>query len=180
MRRIIASLLIVLALILSACGETVQPEKVASGQQSQPASGQASDQQGGEQKQQTFKVGDTIKLGDFQYTVHGIRELKGNEFLKPDAGKKWIAVEVTVENKGSEPQVVSSLLGFTLQDSEGYNYNITPVPVDLKGSLDGELAPGRKMRGEVSFEIPKDAKGLQLVIDANVFGLGQAIVDLGK
>lgn len=187
MRRVAASLLIMLALILSACGETVQPEKVDSGQQSQPASGQASEQQSGEQKQQngeqkqqTFKVGDTIKMGDLQYTVHGIREVKGNDIFKPDEGKKWVAVEVTIENKGSEPQLVSSLLGFTLQDSEGYTYNIMPVPVDLKGSLDGELAPGRKMRGEVSFEIPKDAKGLELIIDADVFGFGQAIVQLGK
>lgn len=178
MRKWIAGSMVVAALVLAACGETVQPEKVDTSQGAQPASGQAGEQQGSET--QTFKVGDTIKLGDFNYTVHGIREVKGNELFKPESGKKWVAVEVTIENKSSEPQAVSSLLGFTLQDSEGYNYNVALLPVDLKGSLDGEIAPGRKMRGEVAFEIPKEAKGLELVIDANVFGLGQAIVDLGK
>lgn len=178
MRKWIAGSMVVAALVLVACGETVQPEKVDTSQEAQQAGGQAGEQQGSET--QTFKVGDTIKLGDLHYTVHGVREVKGNDLFKPEEGNKWIAVEVTIENAGSEPEAVSSLLGFSLQDSEGYNYDMTILPVDLKGSLDGEIAPGRKMRGEVAFEIPKDAKGLELVIDANPFGFGQAIVELGK
>ncbi|HEY8414377.1 MAG TPA: DUF4352 domain-containing protein [Thermaerobacter sp.] len=165
------------AAVLAGCGETVEPEKVASG--GEPAQEQPADQGGqGEQKAQTFKVGDTIKLGDLHYTVHGVREVKGDEMFKPDKGKKWLAVEVTVENSGSEPAAVSSMLGFSLQDSEGYNYTSTPLPVDTKGQLDGELAAGRKMRGEVTFEVPADAKGFQLTIDANAFGFGQAVVTL--
>jgi len=68
---------------------------------------------------------------------------------------------------------------FKLSDGEGYSYD-QAFGADTKGSLDGELAPGRKMRGELAYEIPKDASGLELIFDADVWGSGQAIVKLDR
>lgn len=175
----LAGVLVAVVALAAGCGETVEPEKVGGeAAQEQPAGqeGQGGAEQG--PAQETFAIGDTVKLGDLQYTVHGVREVEGNEVFKPDEGKKWVAVEVTVENVGSEAQMVSSMAGFSLTDSDGYNYTPTVLPVDTKGQLDGELGPGRKMRGELAFEIPAEAKGLELVIDANMFGFGQAVVQL--
>lgn len=64
-----------------------------------------------------------------------------------------------------------------MSDADGYKYDITIAP-DTKGSVDGELQPGRKLRGEVAFEIPENATGLELIFEPNVFGFGQAIVKI--
>lgn len=158
------------------CGETVEPEAVSGDPAAEEQPAAEGDQV---QKETVFRVGQTIKLGDALYTVHGVREIEGNELFRPAAGNRWLGVEITVENQGSRPMVVSSLLGFSLQDGDSYIYSVTPLPVDTKGQLDGELGAGRKMRGEVTFEIPAEATGLRLLIDADVFGFGQAVVDLG-
>lgn len=165
-RKAVAAAVAFLLLLLAGCGGTVTPEKVQPGQQA-PAT----------KAPEKFKVGDAIKMGSLVFTVHGHREVKPQEFLKPGEGKRWVAVEVEVSNQGDKPQAISSLLMFKLADSQGYQYTVSIVP-GLKGQLDGEVAPGRKMRGEVGFEIPKEAKGLELLIEPNVLGLGQAIVGL--
>ena len=108
-----------------------------------------------------YNIGDTVVAGDYAFTVNSVREDKGGDFLKPDEGNIYYIVDATVENKGDESINVSSLLMFTLIDEEGYTYDITFGP-DTKGQLDGEIAPGRKLRGELAFEIPADAKGLEL------------------
>jgi len=170
MRRLMAACVLAsLIVVLAGCGSTVTPEKVQPGQQ---AGGQA-------KPAQELKIGDAVKMGDLIFTVLGVREVKAKDIIKPQEGKKWIAVELEIQNQGSKSQAISTLLMFKLVDSDGYKYSIGLVP-DLKGQLDGELASGRKVRGEVGFEIPKNAKGLELIIEPNVLGFGQAIIKLGQ
>ncbi|MER3459985.1 MAG: hypothetical protein C4303_01985 [candidate division GAL15 bacterium] len=79
---------------------------------------------------------------------------KGNEFLWPPQGKRWIVVDATLENLSDKPTAISSLVMFALTDADGRRYNVTLGP-ELRGQLGGELAPGSKMRGEVAFEVPR-------------------------
>ncbi len=76
-----------------------------------------------------------------------------------------------------EAEVISSLMMFKMADSEGYNYSVT-IADSSKPSLDGELGPGRKMRGEIAFEVPTDATGLELIFEPDFLGFGQAIFKL--
>lgn len=125
-----------------------------------------------------FNIGDAVQIDDIIYTVNSIREVPENKFLSPEKGNVWYAVDITVENKGRETFNSSSLLMFTLIDGESYSYDIAIVP-DLKGSVDGEIASEGKLRGEIAFEIPEDAKDLELEIDPILFGDGKVIVKLG-
>lgn len=130
-------------------------------------------------KEEIFKIGDSINLDKVVYTVNGTRESEGSGFLKPKEGNKFFLVDVTVENKSNESKAISSMLMFKLQDSQSYNYNIT-IFTDQKGSLDGEIAYGGKLRGEVTFEIPKSETTLKLDVDPSIFGTGKFVVDLSK
>lgn len=130
-------------------------------------------------KTEVFNIGDVIKMGDLTIVANSVRTDKGNDFIKPDEGNIYYIVDVTIENKGEEEATISSLAMFELYDDEGYNYSITVGP-DTKGKVDGNLGAGRKMRGELAFEIPADAKGLELVFEANIFGKGQAIIKLDR
>lgn len=170
--RVAATLILAALLAATGCGETVTPRKVGE-------SGTAPSPQHEPKPPQKFKVGDVIEIGQLRFTVHSVREDKGNEFLLPPEGKRWIVVDATIENLSDKPTVISSVLMFMLADADGRRYTTTLGP-NLTGHLDGELAPGSKMRGEVAFEVPKDAKGLELIFAPKVFGFGQAIVVLEK
>lgn len=152
---------------LIGCGGTTTPEK-------------ATTQNGENQKPkapETFLVGEPIKMGGLIFTVNSVRDSKGGEFLGPEEGYIYKIVDVTLDNVGEESASISSLLMFSLNDTEGYKYDVT-IATDTKGSVDGELQPGRKLRGELAFEVPEDVVGLELLFEPNVFGFGQAIVKI--
>jgi len=157
------------------CGTTITPERV-SNKPVAPSGGEATKVKPPE----TFRVGDTVRMGQLTITVHGKRLLRGGQFLAPEAGNVWVVVEATIGNAGDEPVSISTLLMFTLADSHGYNYTPVVFGPKLKGELDAEIAPGRKIRGEVAFEVPGDAKGLELIFAPNILGFGQAIFRLDQ
>lgn len=152
-----------------------EPEEQSKEEVEQPEEQEEPEPKGPE----TYNIGDTVEAGDYIFTVNSVREDKGGDFLKPDEGNIYYIIDATVENKGDKSINVSSLLMFTLIDEEGYTYDITFGP-DTKGQLDGEIAPGRKLRGELAFEIPADATGLELEIDPSLFGDGKIIYKLDR
>ncbi|MCG0278537.1 MAG: DUF4352 domain-containing protein [Thermanaeromonas sp.] len=156
---------LVLLITVVGCGETVTSEKAdTAAPKPQPPP-------------KTFSIGEPIKMGGLVFTVNGVRESKGDQFIRPKEGYIYKIVDVTLENIGEKPAAISSLMMFSLADSEGYRYKVTIGP-ETRGSLDGELQPGQKMRGELAFEVPTKATGLQLLFEPNVLGFGQAIVSL--
>lgn len=163
--------LVVCALLLmffaSGCGETTQPEKVT-------AENKAETEAENNKAPNVYAVGDSVKMGGLVFTVNGTGTSTGSQFIKPKDGNIYFIVDCTIENTSGEAAHLSSLIMFKLVDDDGYNYNITIGP-ETKGSLDGELAPGRIMRGELAFEVPAQASSLELIFGPNVFGSGQAI-----
>jgi len=133
-----------------------------------------------ENKQTTFAIGDTVALGNFQLTVNGIVDPQppADEFSAPDEGQRWISVDVTVENVGTEPEIFSSLLAFELQDSEAFTYDPEFASGVEPQAPDGELAPASKKRGLIVFAVPETASGLTLNFSGELFTTGSATVSL--
>jgi hypothetical protein len=132
------------------------------------------------QQTQTFKVGDSIQLGDYVLIVHGTADnvpYEDTEYDRPEEGNKYFAVEVTVENKGSEANSYNPL-DFTLQDSSGYTFEKTYTVSKEPSLSSGDLQPGRKVRGWITFEIPKTSSNLELIYKPDIFDSGQVIVKL--
>jgi len=101
-----------------------------------------------------FNTGDSMQFNNLIITVHGIRESKG-EFFKPSEGNIIPLVDVSAENTGSEEEAISSILQSEVVDEDGFKYNQT-IAEDAKGSFDGSVGVGRKLRGEIAYEVPKD------------------------
>jgi len=171
MKKIFVSILILscAVFLLTSCDD-VQPEKVDK---------EATQQEESQTKTETYEIGDSIKAGNLIFTVNSTRTDEGSDFIKPKDGHIYHIVDVTVENAGDKSESVSSFIMFKLFDSDGYNYNITIGP-ETKGSVDGEISAGRKLRGELAFEVPEDAKGLELVIEPSLFSSGQIIIELDR
>lgn len=105
-------------------------------------------------------VGDTVDYHGTVITLNGVRESEGDEYLKPQPGHTFKVVDITVKNNGQEPLVISSALSFSLTDSSDLNYTV-PITDDVK-MLDGTIAPGGELTGEIPYEVKQGVKGLQL------------------
>ena len=127
----------------------------------------------------TFGVGDFVKLGGYTVKVNKVANpYKGyDSYFAPDKGNKYVAVDVSVKNTTDEPQSVSSMLCFDLRDSRGQGYNLeffadTPPPPD------GEIGPGKFIKGTLAYEVPKKAKGLTLEFKCDLLSSGTAYIAL--
>lgn len=184
MKRFLLSILILSFIFFLFGCDDVEPEKVdtatseVSAESQRSDSGENKEQEQVQAKTETYQIGDSVKAGNLIFTVNSTRTDEGGEFIKPDEGKIYYMVDVTVENTGDESETASSLMMFRLFDSDGYNYSVTFGP-ETKGSVDGEISAGRKLRGELVYEIPKEATGLELEIDPTL-GSGQIIVELDR
>lgn len=120
----------------------------------------------------TYDLGQLVSIADdnisMQLTVHGTRDHKGERAIIPNQGNKWILVDTTIANKGEKP-INLTVVSFGLIDSEKKQYDVAL----LAGALEdvkiptGKLEPGAQRRGEVTFEVPKKAKGLKLLFKPN-------------
>lgn len=123
----------------------------------------------------TYRVGDTVAMGDLEHIVHGARWSTGDEWFGPDDGERWLVLDIEVTNSGSASESISSLIMWTLIDADNRSVDMT-ITGDERGSLDGELGAGRSMRGETAFSVPDNGSDTwELVFEPQLFGFGQAI-----
>ncbi|GAB2598075.1 hypothetical protein GCM10027168_33730 [Streptomyces capparidis] len=176
---------------LTACGEDEEPKKVGtsqdgggekaaresgksdSGKSPDKGSGKSSGKSSGKpegssagQQAKTFKVGDRIALGSWEFTVHEVVDpLKpSTEFLTPEPGNRWVGVDLEVTNKDSGSQDFSSLLFVELKDSTNKVHDVAFTGEEGRTPPDGAVSAGESRRGAVDFEVPESAKGLTLTI----------------
>ncbi|MGF7046604.1 hypothetical protein J2T13_001102 [Paenibacillus sp. DS2015] len=121
-----------------------------------------------EQEDKTIsKVGDSISTKNFKLTVESLNKLEGNDFNKPADGNKFVEVVVLIENISDKDYTVSSLMmfnayqdGFSINESIGAQIADTTIP-----TLDGALAAGKKLKGKLAYELPKDWSELEIDVD---------------
>lgn len=105
-------------------------------------------------------VGDSVDYHGTVITLNKVRESEGDDYSKPQQGHIFKVMELTVKNNGQEPLVISSALSFSLTDSSDLNYTV-PITDDVN-MLDGTIAPGEELTGEIPYEVKQDVQGLQL------------------
>lgn len=162
----LAALVITLVLVLAACG----PPQEAT--QTDPGPAPTTPD-----PPQIYEVGDTVQLGDYKITVNKVRLDSGGEWFGPDEGEAWVVIDCTLENVGDKPLPVSSMLMFDLMDIDGRSQDMTMM-ADTKGQLDGEIAAGRRMSGEIAYSVPLDIEGMEFVFKGDILRTGQAIFAL--
>lgn len=168
---------ILVAMIL-ACQTGTSPEKV--GQISSGGSKIVQDPESPPQ-QKWYQVGDMINLEDTLLIVLGWDQPSGGDFNPPEEGKKYIAVDVLLANKGVTSFSVSPMLQMTLKDGQGQKYNASGKAnaATKSNPPNGELNPGERLRGTVGFHVPETANDFTFVYEAKLIGLGEVSVDLG-
>lgn len=116
-----------------------------------------------------YNQGEVAILGDGAITVTKVERSQGSKWDKPKSGKEYVIVTVSIENKGKNNLSYNPLY-FKLQNSQGQQENMTFTTIDQDTSLQsGELIPGGKISGTITFEQPKGDKGLILIYSDSIW-----------
>ena len=179
-----------LALLIAAlaCSNSVEPALITTAEPTSDGSELSGTNSEGENAPQPtanapqkYNIGDVVEIGSDVLVILGWEEVPAADFFKPDTGKKFIAVELVIVNKGQSSRSISTLLQTSVKDETGQKFDPDFMASSaLDGaSVDGELAPGEKVRGKVGFQVPETVTKLEFVFDASLFGTGKIFIDLG-
>ena len=160
MKKLLALLLcVVLSVSLVACaGESGPTKEYAKGEN---ATQEAEDA--------VFGLNETAVFDNLKFTALEMKESTGENYFTPETGNVFVGVKFEIENTSDEEQTVSTLLLF-----EGYvddvkcEYSVSAACAFDDGTLDGTLAPGKKLVGWYSLEVPKDWKTIELDVQASL------------
>ena len=133
----------------------------------QPSKEQAAVESKVENVEENFGLNETAVFKDLKFTATEIKETNGTDFFVPETGNVFVGIKFTVENISNEEQSVSTLLLF-----EGYaddikcEYSFSAACAFDEGTLDGSVAPGKKLVGWYALEVPKDWTSIELQVQS--------------
>lgn len=158
MKRIAAMILVlVMSLSLVACSADDTPTKGESGTDKPTQTAQ----------KDTFGLNETAVFKDLKFTATTLEESKGEQFFEPESGNVFVGVQFTIENISDEEQSVSSILLFdAYADDVKCSYSLSAA-MAFDGTLDGSLAPGKKLVGYYAVEVPESWQKLELDVQSN-------------
>lgn len=149
------------------------PEKVGSNETSSNTS-QTEPEKG---KTKVFKIGDSVNLDGKTVTVNEVKPYTSkNQFLVPEPGNKFVALDITLRNDSDEAYNYN-VLEFKLQDNQDYSY--TNAVADIEPYLaTGAIQQGQSARGFIAYEIPSENEPVKLIYTPSFWGTSQIIVEL--
>lgn len=147
---------VIMMLSFASCFESDKPTK----QQAQaPVSSKKAEEK--------YGLNETAVFSALKFTATEIKQSNGTNFFTPEAENVFVGVKFTVENISDEEQAISTLLLF-----EGYaddvkcDYSFSAACAFDEGTLDGSVAPGKKLVGWYALEVPKDWSEIELDVQA--------------
>lgn len=162
-KQIILYFIITLTLLLAACGgddndvnnneginDTTETNEANNNNNTEEENDEATEDN---QSQESLEIGDSTEFEGLTITLNEARVEPGGDFDSPE-NDKFVVVNLTAENTSDEEVTISSMLNVELYDEEGYSYSTTILTEGIQGQFDGTVAPGKKLRGEIPFDVP--------------------------
>ncbi len=114
-------------------------------------------------EQTVFTVGDQVEFDDVIVSLDNVRESSGSTYNKPSDGNVFLLCEFTIENNSTKDLSISSMLCFSAYvDDFSTNMSLSALIEKNGQQLDGAVAAGKKMNGEIGYEVPADYKTLEI------------------
>ena len=174
--------LVVIVAIATATGETDSGGPEVVGDSTSEGNSSSSDSNKAGSKSNPLAVGDTVKLEGTQYTVKSARRspMVGSEFFKETANGVYVIVELTIENKKNETKTfVSEAAKFISPNGKKYTTDDDGSIAADEPLILEDMQPDVPKTGKLVYDIPKGtAKGGLLEV-SDLFGGGEAYIDLG-
>ena len=115
-------------------------------------------------EQTVFTVGDTVELNGVKTTLLSAEEYPGKQYMMPTDGNVFLVCQFEIANDSSAEINVSSMVSFNAYcDDYSVSLSITGEMLeDSWKSLDGTVAPGKKINGVIAYEIPQDWQKMEI------------------
>jgi opacity protein-like surface antigen len=157
--------------LLSAACAAEEPTATKVGEASQAGSVEttASTAKPAAPKQTDFKVGDKVEAKGNVITVYGVAPYTSdNQFMKPEAGMRWMAVDVEACAGPDAKDFSVNPFEFELQLAD--NTRAEPNMLGKDPSLNHtELSAGDCVRGFVSYEVPNGKNPVKFIYNEMSF-----------
>lgn len=142
----------------------VENTNTASGTKQEENTTPAAETEAQEEVSNVFVVGDVVETSDLKITYIGASEwTSDNQFITPADGNVFYRMEFEFENIGDSDQTISSMLNWSCY-ADGYAADQSWCGDD---QIDATIAPGKKAKGAVYFEVPADAQEIELNYETN-------------
>lgn len=123
------------------------------------------------EKEEQFGLNETAVFSDLKITATELKESTGTDFFVPESGNVFVGIRFTVENTSDKATSLSSLMMFEgYADDVKLSYSMNAACAFDDGTLDGELAPGKKMVGWYSMEVPQNWAEIEIDVQNDLFG----------
>lgn len=123
----------------------------------------------------TFGINETAVFDNLKFTATEVKVSSGQDFYTPEAGNVFVGIKFIIENISQEEQAVSSLLLFDgYADDIKCAYSFSATCAFDEGTIDGNIAPGKKMVGWYALEVPAEWSNIDLVVKANLWAASSA------
>lgn len=109
-------------------------------------------------------VGDTLEIKGVKVKFNNVKESRGSQFVEPGSGNVFVLCEFTIENNSSTDIGVSSMLSFECYvDDYATSISLNALMDDaVSKQLDGTIAPGKKIRGYIGYEVPRNWSDIEI------------------
>lgn len=126
-----------------------------------------------------YKPGAVVNVdGIWMVTINSVTTHGGDDFDKLKSGDIYLVADVTMKNVSNKEQVTSTLLDWTLRDSDGIRYSIDIFASFAPNSPEGKVESGMQIRGSLVYEVPTAKHNYTLGFTANFMENGQTIWDV--
>lgn len=166
---IIAIIIFVFASLIFDGDDSDKPKKVENSQETEAVDNVT------EASEEVFKVGDVVETEDLRITFLKAEPFK-NEYDEASKGNEYYKFEFEFENISDSDQYISSA-DFNCY-ADGYDMESAYSSKDK--DLDATLSAGKKTKGVVCFEIPKDAKNISLEYETNYWNESKVCFEVKK
>lgn len=129
-----------------------------------------------------FGIGETAEMNDIQVTMLNYVESNGSEYNSPADGNVFVLVEFEIANNSDSDLAVSSMMSFeAYADDYALNYSLSAIMEAESGSqLDGTIAPGKKMKGEIGYEVPADWNSMEIHFTDSLWSDSDFVFEINK
>lgn len=114
---------------------------------------------------------ETAQVNDVKVTMTRYEESMGSEWNHPSSGNVFVMVEFEIENNSKSDLNISSLMSFNAYaDNYSVNFSLNAhLDKSSETQLDGAIAPGKKMRGWIGWEVPADWSEMEIHFTEDVW-----------
>lgn len=134
-----------------------------------------------ENKETVFRKGEIAELEGVQITLSDYKESTGGDLNKPSDGNVFLMAEFEIANNTDKELAISSALSFeAYADDYALNFSFSALMEKDGNQLDGAIAAGKKMKGWIGWEVPKDYQNVEIHFTDNVWSSNKFVFLIEK